>query len=201
MTTDNAAPAQDAGVQESGTQNAAPVGFQDSLPEEYRSDPSFLSYKSMGDLLKSHKNLESMLGKKDRVAVIPDEKSTPEEWQSYYAKIGRPEKPDGYGIQVEMPEGMPWDNEFQTKMLGVMHEQGLSKKQAESLMAAYVAEQGGKFSQFQEQASLARKSGEEYLKKEWGGAYNERIGMAKSAYEIYCTATPYTFKKNLVTVN
>ncbi|MDR8577633.1 hypothetical protein XC71_08670, partial [Klebsiella pneumoniae] len=61
-------------------------------------------------------------------------------WQDLYAKLGRPEKIEDYGIKP--PEGS--DGTFLNTALGWMHESGLNKKQAENVINKfneYAAEQ------------------------------------------------------------
>lgn len=61
-------------------------------------------------------------------------------WQDLYAKLGRPEKIEDYGIKP--PEGS--DGTFLNTALSWMHESGLNKKQAETVIHKfneYAAEQ------------------------------------------------------------
>lgn len=116
----------------------------------------------------------------DKVA-IPGEKATPEELSAFYSKLGRPEKPEGYGIKD--PEGVQVNAELKNGFLAKAHELGLSAKQAQGLFGWY-NEFGGNFAkQAEGQALASQENAVKELKTEFGNAYNERIALATQAVD------------------
>ena len=80
-------------------------------------------------------------------------------WQDLYAKLGRPEKIEDYGIKP--PEGS--DGTFLNTALGWMHESGLNKKQAENVI-----------NKFNEYAAEQQKSAQENIANQ-NAANRERL--------------------------
>ena len=116
----------------------------------------------------------------DKVA-IPGEKATPEEVNAFYTKLGRPEKPEGYGIKD--PDGVQINAELKTGFLSKAHELGLSAKQAQGLFGWY-NEFGGNFAkQAEGQALASQEAAVKELKTEFGNAFNERMGLASQAVD------------------
>lgn len=94
--------------------------FLENVNEEFRNNPSIKDFKDVNGLVKSYINQQKLIGKSD----IPGEKSTPEEWNKFYSKIGRPENIDGYSV----PEGLEQDELLNT-FKQVSFEKGLSNNQ------------------------------------------------------------------------
>ena len=90
------------------------------LPESFRDDPSLRDFKDVESLGRSYSQLRGMMGAR---IPLPNQESSPEEWQAFrekladvpgvamlpdpqdrqamgeiYAKLGRPENPDGYQL-------------------------------------------------------------------------------------------------------
>jgi hypothetical protein len=136
--------------------------------------------KDPNSIIHSYKHLEGLVGQKERVVLLPDDKD-PKSYDDFYNKIGRPEKPEGYGIQAD-EKGDPKFAEFAAKMF---HEAGMSKKQAEKVIGKW-----GEFSaQHQQEAERVSQekavASQASLKKEWGGAYEQNINIAKAAAQKF----------------
>lgn len=132
-------------------------------------------------LAKSYVSLERQLSNGNKVAV-PGENATPEEWDAFFSKIGRPEKPEGY--ELKAPEGIPegvWSDAEAKEFASMAHKLGLSKKAANALVAWQAERLGKAFSSQQEQAQTQRNEAIATLKKEWGAAYDEQLNLAKRA--------------------
>lgn len=132
-----------------------------------------------GDAIKSYRNLEQMLGadKAGRGFVWPKDDADTEGWNGLYAKLGRPESADGYKLPV--PEGA--SPEFSKAIAPVMHQLGLSTKQAEGLAAfvnQYETEQAAKY-ETERQAKVD--SDLAAFKTELGAAYDKTVELAKRA--------------------
>lgn len=114
------------------------VGSSFSIPEEYADRSWKEKIKSHEDLFKAYDNAQSLLGKR----VAPSEDAAPEEWEQFYKTIGKPESADAY--KLPDVDGLPEDvdlSEFQGKARQIMHEAGLTQKQAEKLYQLYLKEE------------------------------------------------------------
>lgn len=132
-------------------------------------------------LPKSYVSAERMLSNSKKVAV-PNENSTPEEWDAFFAAAGRPGKPEEYGLAK--PEGVPeeiWSEDEAKEFATLAHKLGLSKKAANALVQWQAERLGKSFSAQSEQAEQAKAQAIEGLKKEWGTGYDANLKLAKQA--------------------
>lgn len=147
--------------------------WREALGEEYRANKSIQNYKSVDDLVKSHLHLEKMLGSKS-TPIIGEEGKTVYEAEAYkhQAEEGKltvaPEIFDkisakAAALQIPPAQFQELVNEF----LG-----------AESAMV-----EAGKAA-----AATELKAAEDSLKQEWGANYDENLGKAHKAFELFATA-------------
>ena len=107
-----------------------------NLSPDYQDFGKLANYKDIYSLVGSLVNADRTISK--GLEKLPNTDSTPEEWNAFYAKLGRPEQADGYKFEVE---GL--DEQVGEWYKGVAHEAGLSQDQANSLL--------GKYAEFDEQ--------------------------------------------------
>ena len=149
--------------------------WRDSIPEDIRGHRSLSHITDVGALAKSYVHAQSMIGA-DKV-VIPGKHSTPEEWNEVFAKMGRPETPDGYEINTSgngtIPEMADWYRQ-------TAHELGLNNRQANELFERYnqFADQMNAAIQVDPQQYQAQT--EAMLRSEYGEAFDERIENANA---------------------
>src|SRR5690349_14787907 len=92
--------------------HGSPPAFPDLAAGPSPENRAFVEAKqwgSLGDALKSHRELEAHVGK---ALVPPGKDATADDWSKFYAKLGRPEKPEGYELKVArdtLPENFPYD--------------------------------------------------------------------------------------------
>jgi len=129
-------------------------------------------------LVESYANLEKLTGVgPDRLLKLPKSDAPPEEWNGVWSKLGKPDSPEGYGFKAE--EGQNAELiEWASK---TFHELDLPKSAAEKLLAKY-----GELEKQQIEAEEARyaenlSTQANSLKKEWGAAFQQNVGLAKSA--------------------
>lgn len=130
--------------------------------------------KDFPGLAKQFVDSQKMIGGSVRV---PKDDAPQEEWDKFYAKLGRPESADGYQFPLpEVPHG-EWNKDAVSSFKKAAHGLGLTPRQAQGLMTMYadmerqaVKQRGG--------ATEAR-IGE--LKAEWGEAFKNNLAIAKSA--------------------
>ncbi len=136
-------------------------------------------WQSPADALTAYRNLETFVGadKAGRGVVWPKDDADTEGWKAIHARLGVPEKPDGYKIPV--PEG--GNAEFATAVAPVMHQLGLSAKQAEGLAAfvnQYEAQAMAKY-EAEHKAKVDAELAE--FKGKMGAAYDKTVELAKRA--------------------
>jgi len=156
---------------------APPAGTdaRDWLPEAFRADPTFRDIANVEALAKSYKGAASLVGlDKGQVLRLPKDEAAPE-WAEVYARLGRPEKPEGYQFP-ELPGQLVEGVEPAARQ--AFHEMGLSAKQAAGVMGLYGAQL-----QAAETAKLARAEQVEAavaadLQREWGDAFADRLHAA-----------------------
>lgn len=82
-------------------------------------------------------NAEKLIGGSIR---LPAADAKPEELESFYNKLGRPDAPAGYEFKPpeNMPEDVPYNQQFADWFRGAAHKAGLSKAAASSLHDEFV---------------------------------------------------------------
>lgn len=150
--------------------------WRDLLPEELRQEECWDVVKDFPGMAKQFVNQRKAIGK-DKI-VVPNEKSTPEEWDAFYNAVGRPQTPDDY--KVDVPEDLQeiFSPERLQEAQKLAHSLGVSNKQFSAFMQ-HEMQAAVKLLEAEEAEELKAKQGaEEVLRKEFGGAYEERLHVA-----------------------
>tara|TARA_Y100000114_G_scaffold35448_1_gene31002 strand:- start:196 stop:1011 length:816 start_codon:yes stop_codon:yes gene_type:complete len=169
-------------IQESGSQEVASdtstVSFHDTLPENLRTSPSMLKFKDVSGLAQGYVNLEQAFGG-DKVAK-PTDSWTDEQYNDFYAQIGRPEDINGYHI-----EGAEGDEETWNSYKQAAYDAGLSGKQAQKMaeFLTQTAEQANEA--HDENVDSIRQQTRDLITKEFGAATKQRVQMANQAAAKY----------------
>lgn len=126
-------------------------------------------WKGAADVLESYRNLEKLQGvPEDQIVRLPKADDA-EGWGKVFNKLGRPEKPEEYGLSAAKDA----DPEFSKWASNSFHDAGLTKTQAEKVVAKWNDFVNGAKTKTQEvQAAEAAKS-VQTLKTEWGAAYEQ----------------------------
>lgn len=118
--------------------------FRNVLPEEIRGQGWMKDVNTFGDFVKKSAGAQALIGQR----AVPLETDPPEKWNAWYAQIGRPEKPEAYGIPKI--DGVPDEYIKNTAEVGVLHKVlhagGANPVQAKAIMSQlikhiYTAEQ------------------------------------------------------------
>lgn len=135
-------------------------------------------WQSPNELLSSYQNLEKLLGadRAGNTVVLPKDGATPDELNAFYGKLGRPSDPAGYNIDV--PQGIPSD--FTNAATAKFHELGLSQKQGQELASWWQGYAGNIAATQEAQAAEAFRADEVSLRQDWGQAYDQNIGIART---------------------
>lgn len=134
-------------------------------------------WQSPTDILQSYRNLEKFAGGSKSLVELPGPDAPPEKVAEFYAKLGRPESPEKYGIQA--PEGA--DPEVVGWFKSTAHELGLSDKQAQALFTKYNEMAGGRLQAMEEQSKAQSEKAIADLRREWGQGYEAQIDMGRRA--------------------
>lgn len=135
--------------------------------------------KGLSALASSYRNLEKHFGvPAEQLLKLPKDENDKDGWGKIYERLGRPEKPEGY--QLPTPEGD--DGEYANFISKVMHDLGITKKQAQALAAKqneFIGEMTKReVAAYQETI----KTQDQALKSEWGPAYDKHVQIAKGAF-------------------
>lgn len=156
----------------SSSQTDWTAGFGDDL-KGYVQNKGF---KDPSALAESYRQYEKLLGvPQDQIVKKPKDFSDKAAVNEYYAKLGRPEKPDGYGFAA--PEG--GNPELAEWAKNQFHELGLTSQQGKELFAKWNEKIGAATTAQLEASKVALQAQEATLKKTWGAGYDQNVQVAK----------------------
>jgi hypothetical protein len=162
---------QNAGA-DNGSAAAAVSPFAGLQDEGTRKWVETKGYKSVDDLAKAAVNQESMLGSSVR---RPADDAPKEDWDKFYSKLGRPEKPDAY--EFKRPEGLPADLPYDEALAGNFkkwaHGAGLNGQQAQTLHDQFALAQAEQAKAHVTALTKAVETTADALVKEWGPQESE----------------------------
>jgi hypothetical protein len=155
------------------SQPQLPEWLGGSVPDDLKSElPTLSRFKTPADLAKSYVHLNK---KRNESLAVPAEDAKPEDWDAFYAKLGRPESPDKY--ELKLPEGAPMNEEMLKGFKELAHKSGILPKQAQAALEWYQ----GVNKQAVEAYEAKSKEAVNALLQEWGDKKDEklaRIGQA-----------------------
>jgi hypothetical protein len=149
--------------------------WKETISEEFRNDPNISKFTEIDALAKSYINATRMIGQ-DKVAV-PNENSTEDQWNEVYGKLGRPESPDKYKLEVKS-DVVPLDEGAVKSFAENAHKLGLNNKQAQGILEYYKNSMEGSVQQARVNTETAQANAEAELRKEWGRSYEDNIKKA-----------------------
>lgn len=146
---------------------------------QYADNPNFNKYKTVKAFAEGYESLVSKLGTS---VSIPNENSTPEQWNDFYNKLGRPESADKYEFEDKLPEGLEIDEKLDGDYRALAYEIGLSSAQAQKLRAFYnsavEAAYLGNQKEVQTRLAEAHEKNVSEIKEMWGGDYKAKTKIA-----------------------
>lgn len=157
----------------------APEGLDQNTVSQLGELVKTKGWKGPADALLSYQNLEKVFGadKAGRTILAPKSDDDAEGWSAVYNRLGRPESADKYELPV--PEGD--DGSFAQSVAPVLHELGLTSRQAKGLAEWWNEASASRIEM--ESESFAAQSEAEYkaLQGEWGAAASQNEELAKRA--------------------
>lgn len=139
--------------------------WTEQLPREFRD--KFTGYGSYKEFVSA---ADEALGLKERAIVKPADDAPSEEWDRFYASVGRPDGPDGY----EIPDDAG-DPQLVSGFKQKAHELGLTTQQAKNLFGWYTEAEKAMDTQRREQLQAGAEKVRETLKEEWGSEYDTML--------------------------
>lgn len=171
-----------------GAGAAPPAGFDfttaiGTLTPEHQSLVNDRKWDGLDKVLDSYRNLEKLTGvPPDKIMRVPEK---PEDYEAIYNKLGRPEKPDLYGLD-KPPEGFDpakYDVEGAKAIAEVFHKVGLNPQQARALQEAGIA----RAAEAEKAAAVARQNAiadaTKTLKSEWGDKFEANLDASEAALD------------------
>lgn len=162
-----------------------PAAWHSTLPEDIRSAPAILKYKSVEELARGHVNAESLIGKKRLEA--PNDKWGENEWKAFYKEIGVPETPDAYKLPEKLTkmEGLQLDEEKLKKVNAALHAVGLTPKQHAAVLEYYAGTLSEATAAQKATQDAAMQAGITKLKGDWGVNYEQNLDVARSVLKKF----------------
>ena len=157
------------------TNTSTPATWKETISEEFRTNPNIEKFTEIDALAKSYINAVSMIGQ-DKVPV-PNQNSTEDQWNEVYSKLGRPESPDQYKLEVNS-DVVPLDESAVKSFAENAHKLGLNNKQAQGILEYYKNSMEGSAQQAQIDTETYQAQAEQELRKEWGRSFDENIKKA-----------------------
>lgn len=166
-----------------------PEGFTDDMKTAASFKP-FVGQDgkiNFANMAKSYLHQRTLIGNKNAV-MLPDENSTDEQRAEFFEKLGFVKNPEEY--KIELPEGTKVSKEFADSLKQVLHKNYVPPKVANELVK-FLDEQTKATET--KQAELQKQqfnSNIDALKKDFGDAFNDRVGKAKKLLDEVLSDQP-----------
>lgn len=152
------------------------------IPKEYAAEKFWepLKGKGFGDVLKSYAEGQKFIGGSVR---LPGEKDAPQDRErklsDLYGKLGRPESPDKYDLEMPDIGGIKWDDNALGLFKQTAHKLGLNSTQLNGLMAMYGEHLKSGLPNIEE----LNQKGAQALKDHWGVNAKRNAVMAENGFK------------------
>jgi hypothetical protein len=163
-----------AGAEGAGGGGAAAAYYEAFGDEGLKVAAAGWGFKTPQDLAQGYANAEKRLGvSPDQLITLPKDPADQAAYDAIYAKLGRPEKADGYGFKLA-DNATDADKAMMGKFADVLHKAGLNTSQAK-VVGEFINEQTQAQQTAAEAAFTAQAAeGKAALQKDWGGAYDAK---------------------------
>lgn len=168
---------------------SVPVAFADSLPEDIRADASLRDIKDLAGLARSYVNGQKLLGRQGQdptsLVAIPKAEDA-DAWSALYDRLGRPKDTAGYKLtDPTLPQGTVIDTQLRDGYLSAAHAAGMTNQQADALFKWYNETYATRATAESEAVASRRAQADQALRKDWGTAYDQNLGLARDALQHY----------------
>jgi hypothetical protein len=148
--------------------------WRSGLPDDLRRSAE--KFASPADVVRSYAALERRLG---RSVTIPGDDAPPAEIDAFYARLGRPPTPDGYGIAAPSDDGAA-----QARLAGFLaavHAAGASRATVQAAVDWYRQASAEVEAEVAQRRAATHAEADAALRREWGVDYERRLGLAQRA--------------------
>ena len=138
-------------------------------------------YANPAELALANYNLTRLQTGDPNVVSLPGKDATPEQWNDFYTKIGRPETPDGY--ELKFGDGVKTDDNMVKFGKELFHELGVPASKAQAAADkwnAFVAEQEGQMIAAAQQQNTAELDA---LSSKWGADLEKNKAAGQRAVQ------------------
>jgi len=173
---------------EDGTPDPTPVAlvdadgkfsenFKDSLPEEIRGEKILDNLGDFHGAMKQLVHAQKQIGR-DKV-ILPNEKSTENDWNMFFDQIGRPKTAGDYKFikDESLPEEI-YDDILIESFLEGAYKAGFTQKQIDYMNEFENLRLKSGLESIQAQKDKELREVTEALKAKWGAAYDQRLHLA-----------------------
>jgi hypothetical protein len=179
-----------------GTQTGAGTGQETpawvaQLPSDLKDNSAFTSYKTIGDLAKSHLEMGTKLKEFDGLKAklegsIPKlpENATEADKNLYYSALGRPETASAYELEGEDKNAPEWTNHWKE----VFYSLGLTKDQAKQLSGRWNGQIQKMVDAYNDNQKTEVAAAETKLRAELGDKFDANVELAKRVYNTHLGA-------------
>ncbi len=174
-----------AGKEEQEVEETVPIGtWYDNLGPDYKNDPEVTKYKSLEEYVKGNREVRKMIGK-DKL-VVPTDKSTPEEVNEFYKKLGRPGEVSEYTTpDFDMPEELKISDAQLEAYKKTAFDAGVTQKQYETLLGMQRQMTLDAYNKELENVKAMAGKTETSLRTEYGAAYESKIDGAQRVINTF----------------
>lgn len=176
------------GAAGTGQEAATESDWRAAFSEDNRKTIDAKGWKTADDVLKSYADMErAYTDTRQKALTLPGQDAKPEDWDKFYARVGRPEKPEGYQFKLPegLPEAFPYDDTSAKKFQNWAHKAGLSPTQAQSLHDEFVRDMASSLTAVDAESQKATAAAHEALVKAWGDpeseSYKRNVSLADRA--------------------
>ncbi len=164
------------------TPTAKTSTWKESISQEYRTNPNIEKFTEIDALAKSYINAVSMIGT-DKIP-LPGKTATDEQWNEVYNKLGRPESPDKYKLELKTDVAPVDENVIKTFAQNA-HKLGLNNKQAQGILEFYKQNLESSAKEMNVNMEYAQEQASNELRQEWGRAYDDNLKKAAAVAKTY----------------
>jgi len=152
----------------------APTDWHTGLSDDLKGYVSTKGFKDPASVVDSYRNLEKLIGVKEKLLQVPDNLGDEKAMADVWKRLGRPEKPEEYGIRAENEKLAKWYTE-------TAHKLGLNRNQAEALFKSFDEYAKVEATEVETQHKAKADQMVNELKTKWGAAYDQNLTVAQSA--------------------
>jgi len=151
--------------------------WRDGFSEDVRDAACWENVTDLENMAKQFVNQRSAIGK-DSI-VMPKEGAEPEEWNTFYKAIGRPDAPTEYQCDVPNELKPIFSDERVGKARELAHKLGISNAQFTAYMQHEMQEAAVLLETKATEEGRVKQAAEQALRTEYGAAFDERMHVAK----------------------